>query len=30
MLRGKETPPLSFEPKHNYVGPEITEIIPSQ
>ena len=27
MLRGKATLPLWNEPKHNYVGPAITEII---
>ena len=30
MLRGKATLPLWFEPKHNYVGTAVTEIIHSQ
>ena len=30
MLRGKATLPLWFEFKHNYVGPAVLEIIPSQ
>ena len=27
MLRGKATLPLWLEPSHDYVGPEVTEII---
>ena len=27
MLRDKATPPLWFEPSHDYVGPAVTEII---
>ena len=27
LLRGRATLPLGFEPKHNYVGPAVTEWI---